>query len=91
MGALLFGKAILVLTPNFLGVGIFRIFTVVVISALFCYSKTAKDFSTQTNCCDYPIMIIVTMCFYHRIVHPKDLDGMANSVDPDQTDPLGAL
>ena len=24
---------------------------------------------------------------YHRGVHPKDADGMANSVDPDQTAP----
>ena len=24
-------------------------------------------------------------------MHPKDADGIANSVDPDQTDPLGAV
>ena len=24
---------------------------------------------------------------YHRVMHPKDADGMANSVDPDQIAP----
>ena len=24
------------------------------------------------------------MCLYHRVLSPKDADGMANSVDPDQ-------
>ena len=30
---------------------------------------------------------------YHgvTVMHPKDADGMANSVDPDQTAPLGAV
>ena len=28
---------------------------------------------------------IWSMLFYHRIVHPKDADQMANSVGPDQT------
>ena len=31
------------------------------------------------------------MWFYHRVMSPKDADGMANSVDPDQTAPLGAV
>ena len=26
------------------------------------------------------------MCLYHRVVRPKDTDGMTNSADPDQTD-----
>ena len=26
------------------------------------------------------------MWLYHRVVSPNDADGMANSVDPDQTD-----
>ena len=47
------------------------------------YRKTMKNLDNQTNCCNYPK--IVTMCFYHRIVRPKDADGMANSFDPDQT------
>ena len=30
------------------------------------------------------------MWLYHRVTSRKDLDGMANSVDLDQTAPLGA-
>ena len=32
-----------------------------------------------------------TVCFNNAVMHPKDADGMANSVDPDQTSPLGTL
>ena len=28
---------------------------------------------------------------YHRVMYPKDADGMANSVDPDQTAPKSTL
>ena len=31
------------------------------------------------------------MWLYDRVLSPKDADGMANSVDPDQTAPLGAV
>ena len=31
------------------------------------------------------------MRFYHKVVHPKDVDGIANSVDPDQTAPLDLI
>ena len=31
------------------------------------------------------------MWLYHRVMSPIDADGMANSVDPDQTAPLGAV
>ena len=31
------------------------------------------------------------MWLYHRIMSPNNTDGMANSVDPDQTAPLGAV
>ena len=31
------------------------------------------------------------MWLYHRVTSPNDVDRMANSVDPDQTAPLGAL
>ena len=31
------------------------------------------------------------MWLYHRIMSPNDADGMANSEDPDQTAPLGAV
>ena len=30
------------------------------------------------------------MWLYHRVMSLNDADGMANSVDPDQTAPLGA-
>ena len=29
------------------------------------------------------------MWLYYRVMSPNDADGMANSVDPDQTAPLG--
>ena len=31
------------------------------------------------------------MWLYHRVMSPNDAEGMANSVDPDQTAPLGAV
>ena len=31
-----------------------------------------------------------TKSLYHREMHQKDAEGIANSVDPDQTAPLGA-
>ena len=31
------------------------------------------------------------MWLYHRLMSPNDADGMANSVDPNQTAPLGAV
>ena len=31
------------------------------------------------------------MWLYHRVMRQNDADGMANSVDPDQTAPLGAV
>ena len=39
------------------------------------------------------IFVVITLKFelwlYHRVMSPNDADGMANSVDPDQTAPLG--
>ena len=34
---------------------------------------------------------IWTMWLYHRVMSPNNADRMANSVDPDQTAPLGAV
>ena len=31
------------------------------------------------------------MWLYHRVMSPNDAEGIANSVDPDQTAPLGAV
>ena len=39
--------------------------------------------------CNHPKIEIVL--FYYTVIGPKDADGMANSVDPDQTAPLRAL
>ena len=33
----------------------------------------------------------LTMWLYHTLMSPNDADRMANSVDPDQTAPLGAV
>ena len=30
------------------------------------------------------------MWFKHTVMHPKDVDKLASSVDPDQTAPFGA-
>ena len=30
-------------------------------------------------------------CLYHRVMSPNDADGMANSLDPDQTAPQSDL
>ena len=37
------------------------------------------------------ILKICIMWLFHRVVSPKDADWMANSVDPDQTAPRGAV
>ena len=37
---------------------------------------------SRKNCCNRPE--IGTVSFYFRVMCPKDVDGMANSVDPDQ-------
>ena len=52
------------------------------------YRKFPKYSDTQTICCNHSK--IWTMWFYHRVMSPNDTDGMANSVDPDQTAPLEA-
>ena len=53
------------------------------------YRKNSKNSDTLKNCGgNHPK--IGTVLFYHRVIGPKDADGMANSVDLDQTAPLGA-
>ena len=47
------------------------------------YSKHPKNCGNHIN--------IWTVWFYHRVMSPNDADGMANSVDPDQTAPPGAV
>ena len=53
------------------------------------YRKFAKYSDTQNICCNHSK--IWTMWLYHRVMSPNNADGMANSVDPDQTAPLGAV
>ena len=58
------------------------------------YRKFSKYLDTQNICCNHPKMW--TMLLYHRVMSPNDADGMANSVNPDQTAPylsenLGSL
>ena len=54
-----------------------------------CYRKFPKYSDTQKICCNHSK--IWPMWLYHRVMSPNDADGMANSVDPDQTAPLGAV
>ena len=37
------------------------------------------------------LLIYPAKTSYHREICPKGVDGMASSVDPDQTAPLGAV
>ena len=45
-----------------------------------------KKFRHPKICCNDPE--IWTKLLYHRVMHPKDGDRIANSIDPDQTAPL---
>ena len=54
------------------------------------HPKTPESLDTQKFCSNHPK--IQTRWLYSRVMCPKDADGMANSVDPDQTaPPLGAV
>ena len=48
------------------------------------YRKFPKYSDTQNICCNHSK--IWTVWLYHRVMNPNDADGMANSVDPDQTE-----
>ena len=52
------------------------------------YRKIPKNSDTRNICCNHPK--IWTTWLYNCEMWPKDVYGMANSVDPDQT-PLGAV
>ena len=51
------------------------------------YHKISKNLDTPKICCNYPK--IRTKWPFDKVMRPKEADGMANSVDPDQTAPLG--
>ena len=53
------------------------------------YRKFPKYLDTPNLFCDHSK--IWTMWLYHRVMSPNDADGMAKSVDPDQTAPRGAV
>ena len=53
------------------------------------YRNDPKFSDIQNICCN--CSKVWTMWLYHRLMSPNDADGMANSVDPDQTAPLGAV
>ena len=53
------------------------------------YRKFHKYSDTQNICCNHPKSW--TRWRFRKVMHPKDAEGIANSVDPDQTAPLGAV
>ena len=53
------------------------------------YRKFPKYSDTQNICCNHPKSWLRQRFF--RMIHPKDAAGTANSIDPDQTAPLGAV
>ena len=55
----------------------------------FNYRKFPKYSDTQNICCNHSKMWTMWLCY--SVMSPNDADGMANSVDPDQTAPLGAV
>ena len=56
---------------------------------LWVYCNDPEISDTQKICCNHSK--VWTMWLYHRIMSPKDADRMTNSVDLDQTAPLGAV
>ena len=53
------------------------------------YRKTPKNLDTRKKYCNCPKIWLIWIL--HRVMSPKDANGMANSVDPDQTAPVGAV
>ena len=51
------------------------------------YRKVPKFSDVRKLCCKLPKI----QTNKHRIFCPKDANGIANSEDPDQTAPLGAV
>ena len=58
-----------------------RIITLILLRKFPKYSDTQKIWCNHTKIC--------TKWLFRRVMHPKDAVGIANSVDPDQTAPLG--
>ena len=51
--------------------------------------KVPKFLDTRKICCYHSKT--GKKSFYHSVMHPRDADSIANSEDPDQTAPLGAV
>ena len=51
--------------------------------------QNPENLDTRKKCCKYPE--IGRVSFYYRVMGLKDADGIANSVNPDQTAPLNTL
>ena len=49
------------------------------------YRKFPKYSDTPKICCNQSKILTMLLC--HRVMSPNDADGIANSVDPDQTAP----
>ena len=47
------------------------------------------NYHAMKICCNHPKSL--TRWFFIRVMHPKDAEGIANSVDPDQTAFLEAV
>ena len=57
---------------------------------LVMYRKVPKFLDARKHCCNLPKIQTKRPNLY-RVFHQKDADGIANSEDPDQTAPLGAV
>ena len=56
---------------------------------LFCIEGTLKILNIQTPKKNAVIILKFVQDGFTKSMHPKDAAGIANSVDPDQTAPLG--
>ena len=55
------------------------------------YHKTPKNLDTRNICGNQPKIQTRWRLKYRSVMHPKDVDRMGKSVDPDQTAPLEAV
>ena len=78
------GRTVILLVLSWGGSNIVRLceYTEWVTSHWTEYCKI-QNIWTPKNCCNYPK--IGAVGFYYTLMHPKDADLMANSIDPDQT------
>ena len=58
---------------------------ILMLNPLSIYQKNPKHLNTGKNWCNY--LKILTVWFYSTVTHTKDVDRIANSIDPDLTAP----